>query len=109
MLDGDHLRLGLNRDLGFSKSDRMENNRRVAEVARLMFDAGLIVIVALISPFRVDRHFARSLFPSGAFLEVFVDTSLEECERRDPARVKIVAARFMPLPPGYVELAGWRH
>ena len=84
VLDGDELRRGLNRDLGFSESDRAESVRRAAALARLKFDAGLVVIVAMISPHRGARAHARSLFPSGAFVEVFVDTPLEECERRDP-------------------------
>ena len=84
LLDGDNVRHGLNRDLGFIEADRAENIRRVAEVARLMVDAGLIVIVSLISPYRSDRQHARSLFDGGAFVEVFVDTPVEECERRDP-------------------------
>lgn len=84
VLDGDNLRHGLNKDLGFSKADRSENVRRVAEVARLMVDAGLIVIVSVISPFAKNRDSARMLFPKGQFIEVFVDTSLETCERRDP-------------------------
>lgn len=84
LLDGDNVRHGLNRDLGFSESDRVENIRRVAEVARLMVDAGLIVIVSFISPFRSERAFARSLFEPGEFREIFVDTPIEECERRDP-------------------------
>ena len=83
VLDGDNVRHGLNRDLGFSDADRVENIRRVAEVACLMVDAGLVVIVAFISPFRADRAFARSLFAPGEFVEVFVDTPLQECERRD--------------------------
>jgi len=83
VLDGDNIRHGLNRDLGFTDTDRIENIRRVAEVARLMVDAGLIVIVSFISPFAADREFARSLFKEGDFTEVFVDTPLEECERRD--------------------------
>jgi bifunctional enzyme CysN/CysC len=83
-LDGDNVRHGLNRDLGFSEADRVENVRRVAEVAALMCDAGLIVLVSMISPFASERTFARSLFPAGEFIEVFVDTPLEECERRDP-------------------------
>lgn len=83
LLDGDNVRQGLNRDLGFSDADRMENIRRVAEVARLMVDAGLVVIVAFISPFRAERDFARSLLAPGEFVEVFVDTPLDECERRD--------------------------
>lgn len=84
VLDGDRLRAGLNKDLGFSAEDRQENVRRVSEVARLMVDAGLTVIVTLISPFRADREAARSLFAAGQFIEVFVDTPLNECRRRDP-------------------------
>lgn len=84
LLDGDNLRHGLNRDLGFTPEARVENVRRVAEVAHLMVDAGLIVIVCVISPFRSEREFARSLFDVGEFVEVFVDTPLDECERRDP-------------------------
>jgi bifunctional enzyme CysN/CysC len=84
VLDGDNIRHGLNRDLGFTEAARVENIRRVAEVARLMVDAGLVVIVAFISPFRADRAMARALFADGDFLEVFVDTPLDECERRDP-------------------------
>jgi len=83
ILDGDNIRHGLNRDLGFTVADRVENIRRVAEVAKLMVDAGLIVIVSFISPFRAERQFARSLFGDGEFIEIFVDTPLEECERRD--------------------------
>jgi bifunctional enzyme CysN/CysC len=83
VLDGDNVRHGLNRDLGFTEADRVENIRRVAEVAKLLVDAGLIVIVAFISPFRAERQLARSLFDPGEFIEVFVDTPLEECERRD--------------------------
>jgi bifunctional enzyme CysN/CysC len=83
ILDGDNVRHGLNRDLGFTEADRVENIRRVAEVAKLLVDAGLIVIVAFISPFRAERQLARSLFDPGEFLEVYVDTPLEECERRD--------------------------
>lgn len=84
LLDGDNVRSGLNRDLGFSDVDRVENIRRVAEVARLMVDAGLIVIVSFISPFQAERTFARSLFLPEDFLEVFIDTPIEECIRRDP-------------------------
>lgn len=83
VLDGDNIRHGLNRDLGFAEADRIENIRRVAEVAHLMVDAGLITIVSFISPYRDDRRMARQLFESGEFLEVFVDTPLEICERRD--------------------------
>ncbi|WP_426107832.1 adenylyl-sulfate kinase [Massilia sp. TSP1-1-2] len=84
MLDGDALRCGLNADLGFSVADRVESIRRTAQVARLMTDAGLIVIVSLISPFRAERALARSLFAAGQFREVFVDAPLDECIRRDP-------------------------
>lgn len=83
LLDGDNVRHGLNRDLGFTEVDRVENIRRVAEVAKLMVDAGLIVLVSFISPFRAERHMARGLFDQGEFLEVFIDTPIEECERRD--------------------------
>lgn len=83
-LDGDRVRHGLSSDLGFTDIDRVENIRRVAEVARLMVDAGLIVIVSLISPFRVERAFASSLFELGEFVEVFVDAPISECSRRDP-------------------------
>jgi bifunctional enzyme CysN/CysC len=84
ILDGDNVRLGLNKDLGFTEADRVENIRRVAEVAKLMADAGLIVLATFISPFRRDREYARSLFKPGEFIEVFVDTPLEICEKRDP-------------------------
>lgn len=84
VLDGDNVRHGLNKDLGFSDNDRAENIRRVAEVAKLMVDAGLIVIVSFISPFRAERDFARSLFEPEEFFEVFVDAPLEACISRDP-------------------------
>jgi adenylyl-sulfate kinase len=84
VVDGDELRRGLTRDLGFSAADRAESVRRAAEVARLMSDAGLVVIVALISPFRTDRDKARALFAPGRFIEVHVDTSLAVAEARDP-------------------------
>ncbi|MBP1473806.1 sulfate adenylyltransferase subunit CysN [Frateuria sp. MAH-13] len=84
MLDGDNVRHGLNRDLGFTDEDRVENIRRVAEVSKLMVDAGLIVMVSFISPFRSERGMARSLFENGEFREVFVDTPLEVCAQRDP-------------------------
>jgi bifunctional enzyme CysN/CysC len=84
VLDGDNVRHGLNKDLGFTQEDRVENIRRVAEVAKLMVDAGLIVICTLISPYRADREMARALFQEGEFFEVFVDTPLEVCEARDP-------------------------
>ena len=83
LLDGDNVRHGLNRDLGFTDADRVENIRRVAEVARLMADAGLIVMVSFISPFRSERRLARELMPAGEFLEVFVDTPLAVAEARD--------------------------
>ncbi|MBR2172268.1 sulfate adenylyltransferase subunit CysN [Sphingopyxis sp.] len=83
LLDGDNVRHGLNRDLGFTEADRIENIRRVGEVAKLMSDAGLIVITAFISPFRVEREMVRSLLPEGEFIEVFIDTPLAEAERRD--------------------------
>jgi bifunctional enzyme CysN/CysC len=84
LLDGDNVRHGLNRDLGFTDVDRVENIRRVGEVARLMGEAGLIVICAFISPFRADRQMAREIAAPHPFIEVFVDTPLEECIRRDP-------------------------
>ncbi|MBZ9865462.1 sulfate adenylyltransferase subunit CysN [Mesorhizobium sp. CA15] len=84
ILDGDNVRHGLNRDLGFTDADRVENIRRVAEVAKLMADAGLIVIVSFISPFSAERRMARELMAEGEFVEVFVDTPFEECARRDP-------------------------
>ncbi len=84
ILDGDNVRHGLNRDLGFTDADRVENIRRVAEVAKLMADAGLIVIVSFISPFRAERRMAREMIEKGEFIEVFVDTPFEECARRDP-------------------------
>lgn len=83
ILDGDNIRNGLSRDLGFSDEDRAESVRRVGEVSKLMVDAGLVVIVALISPFQKDRQMARSLFKEGEFIEVFVDTPLEVAEERD--------------------------
>lgn len=83
VLDGDNLRHGLNHDLGFTEADRVENIRRVAQVARLMLDAGLIVLVSLISPYRADRAMARDLFAPGDFVEVFVDVPLAVCEQRD--------------------------
>ena len=83
LLDGDNVRHGLNRDLGFTEADRIENIRRVGEVAKLMSDAGLIVITAFISPFRVEREMVRSMLPEGEFLEIFIDTPLAEAERRD--------------------------
>ncbi|AMM84519.1 sulfate adenylyltransferase subunit CysN [Martelella sp. AD-3] len=84
MLDGDNIRHGLNRDLGFTAEDRVENIRRVAEVARLMADAGLIVLVSFISPFRSERRLAREMMDDDEFVEIFVDTPLEVCAERDP-------------------------
>jgi bifunctional enzyme CysN/CysC len=93
LLDGDDVRLGLNKDLGFTEADRIENIRRISEVARLLVDAGLIVIVSFISPYRAQRDHARSLFESGEFLEIFVDAPLDECERRDPKGLYAKARR----------------
>ena len=84
ILDGDNVRHGLNRDLGFSEADRVENIRRIAEVSRLFVEAGLIVLVSFISPYRAERMLARERVGSGEFLEIFVDTPIEECRRRDP-------------------------
>ena len=84
VLDGDNLRMGLNADLGFTPADRAENVRRVSEVAKVLVDAGLIVLVAIISPFEADRRRAKSLFEDGEFIEVFVDTPVEICAARDP-------------------------
>ena len=83
MLDGDNVRQGLSKDLGFTDEDRVENLRRVAEVSKLMVDAGLIVISAFISPFKSERQMARDLFYGGEFLEIFIDTPLEVAEQRD--------------------------
>jgi bifunctional enzyme CysN/CysC len=84
ILDGDNIRRGLNKDLGFTDADRVENIRRVAEVAKLMMDAGLIVMTAFISPFRAEREMARELIGANNFVEVFVDTPIDVCEKRDP-------------------------
>ncbi len=84
LLDGDNVRHGLNRDLGFTDADRVENVRRVGEVAKLFTDAGMIVLCSFISPFRAERSMVRELVPEGEFIEIFVDTPLEECIRRDP-------------------------
>jgi len=83
LLDGDNVRLGLCKDLSFSKKDRAENLRRVAEVSKLMVDAGLIVISAFISPFKQEREMARNIFDQGEFIEVFIDTPLKIAEKRD--------------------------
>lgn len=87
LLDGDNIRQGLNKDLGFTEAGRIENIRRVGEVAKLMTDAGLIVITAFISPFRSEREMVRGLLPHGEFVEIYVSTPLEECERRDPKKL----------------------
>jgi bifunctional enzyme CysN/CysC len=81
LLDGDNIRHGLNKDLGFTEADRIENIRRVGEVAKLMADAGLIVLTAFISPFRAERDMVRAMLPEGEFVEIFVDTPLAEAER----------------------------
>jgi bifunctional enzyme CysN/CysC len=83
LLDGDNVRHGLNKDLGFTEADRIENIRRVGEVAKLMTDAGLIVLTAFISPFRAERDMVRAMMPEGEFVEIFVDTPLEVAEERD--------------------------
>jgi bifunctional enzyme CysN/CysC len=83
LLDGDNIRHGLNKDLGFTDADRIENIRRIGEVARLMADAGLIVLTAFISPFRAERRMVRDMLPDGEFVEIFVDTPLEVAEKRD--------------------------
>ncbi len=92
VLDGDNVRTGLNKDLGFTAEDRAENVRRVAEVAKLMKDAGLVVFVALVSPYRADREAAAALFGEGEFLEVYVDTPVEVCAERDPKGLYAKAA-----------------
>jgi bifunctional enzyme CysN/CysC len=84
MLDGDNLRHGLNKDLGFTDADRVENIRRVGEVAKLMTNAGLLVLCAFISPFRAERRMVRELADAGEFIEIYVDTPIEECIARDP-------------------------
>jgi bifunctional enzyme CysN/CysC len=83
LLDGDNVRHGLNKDLGFTEADRIENIRRVGEVAKLMTDAGLIVLTSFISPFRAERELVRQMLPAGEFIEVFVDTPLAVAESRD--------------------------
>lgn len=97
VLDGDNVRHGLNSDLGFSISDRAENVRRVGEVAKLMVDSGLVVIVALISPVRSERLHVRSMFAEGEFFEVYLDTPIAVCEQRDPKGL-YVKARAGKLP-----------
>src|ERR1700722_14766285 len=93
VLDGDNIRHGLSRDLGFSEEDRVENMRRAMEVARLFVDAGLVVIVAFISPYRAERDYARSRFDPDEFVEIYIDAPLEECERRDPKGLYAQARR----------------
>ena len=83
LLDGDNVRHGLNKDLGFTETDRIENIRRIGEVAKLMTDAGLIVLTAFISPFRAERDMVRSMLPDGEFVEIYVDTPLDVAEQRD--------------------------
>ncbi|MFA9556960.1 adenylyl-sulfate kinase [Evansella sp. AB-rgal1] len=84
LLDGDNVRHGINKNLGFSSQDRKENIRRIAEIGKLFVDAGIVVLVAAISPFKEDRAAARDLFTHGDFVEIYVKCSLEECEKRDP-------------------------
>ena len=84
VLDGDNLRLGISADLGFSEQDRIENQRRVCHIARMMVDAGMITLVATISPFQEERDMARSLFQTDEFIEVFLDVPIAVCEARDP-------------------------
>jgi len=84
LLDGDNIRQGLCKDLGFSEKDRKENIRRIAEVAKLFVDAGIVVITAFISPYKSDREMARKMFDSGEFIEIYVKCPIEVCEKRDP-------------------------
>ena len=93
LLDGDNVRHGLCKDLGFSDNDRKENIRRVGEVAKLGADAGLIVLAAFISPFRSDRRMVRDILPAGQFIEVFVDAPLQVCKQRDPKGLYAQAER----------------
>lgn len=93
VLDGDNIRHGLNKDLGFSEHDRTENIRRIGEVAKLFVDSGKVITTAFISPFRSDREQVRALFEEGEFIEVFVNCPLEECERRDPKQLYAKARR----------------
>ncbi len=97
LLDGDNVRHGLNKDLGFTDEDRVENIRRIGEVSKLMTEAGLMVITAFISPFRAERDMVRSLMPPGGFIEIYVDTPLNECEKRD-AKGLYKKARIGELP-----------
>lgn len=93
VLDGDNIRHGLNRDLGFSDYDRTENIRRIGEVAKLFVDSGSVVTTAFISPFRSDREQVRALFEQDEFIEVYVQCPIEECERRDPKQLYVKARR----------------
>ena len=93
LLDGDNVRHGLNRDLGFDEESRIENIRRVGEVSKLFLDAGIIVLTAFISPFKSDRELVKSLFNKGEILEVFIDSSLETCEERDPKGMYLKARK----------------
>ena len=93
LLDGDNVRHGLNKDLGFSDTDRVENIRRIGEVSNLFADAGMIVLSAFISPFREDREIVRTLAQEGEFIEVFIDTPLEVCEQRDPKGLYVKARK----------------
>ena len=113
-LDGDNVRHGLSRDLGFTDADRVENIRRVIETARLMADAGLIVLVSFISPFRAERRLARERLEADDFMEIFVDTPLAECERRDPKGLYRKAREgklknFTGINSAYEAAAGPRH
>ena len=93
LLDGDNVRYGLNKDLGFTDSDRVENIRRIGEVSNLFADAGMIVLSAFISPFREDREIVRTLAKEGEFIEVFIDAPLEVCEQRDPKGLYVKARK----------------
>ena len=97
VLDGDNVRFGLNRDLGFSPEDRTENIRRIGEVCRLFQDAGIVVLTAFISPYIADRDQVRAIHPEGTFIEVYVDTPLDVCEARDPKGL-YVKARAGEIP-----------
>lgn len=93
VLDGDNIRHGLNKDLGFSDQDRTENIRRIGEVAKLFVDSGKIVTTAFISPFKSDRELVRKRFDEGEFIEIYIDCPIEECERRDPKQLYVKARK----------------
>jgi|TARA_B100001741_G_C16529093_1_gene588638 adenylylsulfate kinase len=93
LLDGDNVRHGLNKDLGFNEKSRVENIRRIGEVAKLFIDSGIITLTAFISPFKSDRQLVRELFDAGQFIEVFIDSSLDTCENRDPKGMYIKARK----------------